>query len=256
LHQYYIDKEVKSFNPECILFDIDGVLVDVRKSYNIAIKKTVDFILKYTTGNTFLKGIVNDEIILKFRQTGGFNNDTDTSYAIALAVLVNPQKSIRSTRELLRSVAKNTDEGGIISVEKFLSSYVHYVDIQKLKEKLVYPAAVGNSILATVFDEFFYGPELFEKYHKIKPKYYFGKPLIENDKLLATNTTINDLTKKFGGNVAIISGRSRIAAEYSLKSIFDLFNKRACIFLEDEEREYSKPHPYAINILNKVLIKE
>jgi HAD superfamily phosphatase len=253
LRQYYIDKEVKSFNPECILFDIDGVLVDVRKSYNIAIKKTVDFILKYTTGNTFLKGIVNDEIILKFRQTGGFNNDTDTSYAIALAVLVNPQKSIRSTREFLRSVAKNTDEGGIISVEKFLSSYVHYVDIQKLKEKLVYPAAVGNSILATVFDEFFYGPELFEKYHKIKPKYYFGKPLIENDKLLATSTTINDLTKKFGGNVAIISGRSRIAAEYSLKSIFDLFNERACIFLEDEEREYSKPNPYAIKKAMKVM---
>ena len=86
MHQYYIVKELKSFNPECILFDIDGVLVDIRKSYNIVIKRTVDFILKYTTGNTFLKGIVNDEIILKFRQTGGFNNDTDTTYAIVLSL--------------------------------------------------------------------------------------------------------------------------------------------------------------------------
>jgi phosphoglycolate phosphatase-like HAD superfamily hydrolase len=253
LHQYYIVKEFKSFNPQCILFDIDGVLVDIRKSYNIVIKKTIDFILKYAAGNTFLKGIVNDEIILKFRQTGGFNNDTDTTYAIALAILLNPQKSIRSTREFLSFIAKNTDEDGITSVEKFLSSYFHYADVQKLKEKLVYPAPVANSLLATVFDEFFYGPKLFLKYHKIKPKYYFGKPLIENDKLLATSTTINELAKKFGGNVAIISGRSKLAAEYSLKPIFNIFNHRACIFLEDEEREYSKPNPYAIKKAMKVM---
>ena len=253
LHQYYIVKELKSFNPQCILFDIDGVLVDIRKSYNIVIKKTIDFILKYAAGNTFLKGIVNDEIILKFRQTGGFNNDTDTTYAIALAILLNPQKSIRSTREFLSFIAKNTDDEGITSVEKFLSSYFHYADVQKLKEKLVYPASVGNSLLATIFDEFFYGPKLFLKYHKIKPKYYFGKPLIENDKLLATSSTINELTKKFGGNVAIISGRSKLAAEYSLKPIFNIFNHRACIFLEDEEREYSKPNPYAIKKAMKVM---
>jgi HAD superfamily phosphatase len=253
LHQYYIVKEFKSFNPQCILFDIDGVLVDIRKSYNIVIKKTIDFILKYAAGNTFLKGIVNDEIILKFRQTGGFNNDTDTTYAIALAILLNPQKSIRSTREFLSFIAKNTDEDGITSVEKFLSSYFHYADVQKLKEKLVYPAPVGNSLLATVFDEFFYGPKLFLKYHKIKPKYYFGRPLIENDKLLATSSTINELAKKFGGNVAIISGRSKLAAEYSLKPIFNIFNHRACIFLEDEERECSKPNPYAIKKAMKVM---
>lgn len=253
LQQYCIVKKLKSFNPECILFDIDGVLVDIRNSYNIVIKKTIDFILEYTAGHTFLKEIVNDEIILKFRQTGGFNNDADTTYAIALAILLNPYKSIRSTREFLSFIAKNTDEGGIISVEKFLSSYFHYADIQKLKEKLVYPAPVGTSLLATVFDEFFYGPKLFLKYHKIKPKYYFGKPLIENDKLLATNTTINKITKRFRGNLAIISGRSKIAAEYSMKPIFNIFNQRACIFLEDEKREYSKPNPYAIKKAMRIM---
>ena len=45
----------------------------------------------------------------------------------------------------------------------------------------------------------------------------------------------------------------RSAAEYSLKSIFNIFNQRACIFLEDEEREYSKPNPYAIKKAMKVM---
>src|SRR5918997_786152 len=94
---------------DCVLFDIDGVLVDIRKSYNAAIKETVEYMLKFITGSSFQR-LVTDQIILKFRQCGGFNNDTDTSYAITLAILVNPQKSIRSTREFLNFIAKNVDE--------------------------------------------------------------------------------------------------------------------------------------------------
>ncbi|MGA9152028.1 MAG: hypothetical protein WBZ36_15735, partial [Candidatus Nitrosopolaris sp.] len=48
--EYKSNKEIgKLFlsNVECVIFDVDGCLVDVRKSYNTAIKKTVDFTLKY-----------------------------------------------------------------------------------------------------------------------------------------------------------------------------------------------------------------
>ena len=78
---------------DCALFDIDGVLVDIRKSYNSAIKKTVEHMLRSTTGRAF-RGLVTDQIILKFRQSGGFNNDTDTTYAITLAMLARAPKSV------------------------------------------------------------------------------------------------------------------------------------------------------------------
>ena len=55
---------------DCALFDVDGVLVDIRKSYNSAIKKTVEFMLSRLLGRT-LRGLVTDGIILKFRQSGG-----------------------------------------------------------------------------------------------------------------------------------------------------------------------------------------
>ena len=128
---------------------------DTRRSYNSAIKKTVEFILEYFTRNSNLKGLVTEEVILKLRRTGGFNNDTDTSYAITLAVLANRQKTATQARKFLSSVAKNADETGIISVEKFLSSCSY--DVQKLKKMLYYPGPVGLSMLATVFDESFYG---------------------------------------------------------------------------------------------------
>jgi phosphoglycolate phosphatase-like HAD superfamily hydrolase len=50
----------------------------------------------------------------------------------------------------------------------------------------------------------------------------------------------------FDGKIAIISGRSKLATKHSLGSIFDIFNQNASVFLEDEDRKYSKPNPYAI----------
>lgn len=226
---------------DCALFDIDGVLVDIRKSYNAAIKKTVEFMLKQTTGKAF-RGLVTDQIILKFRQSGGFNNDTDTTYAITLAMLANPQKNIASARKFLLKVAENADESGYASVEKFLADF----GVEKWKGVLVYPAPVKDSTLARVFDELFYGPELFRKQNNLEPKYASGRPLIKNDKLAVSKKTMQKLHRMFNGNLAIVSGRSRLAAEYSLAPVMQYFNIDACVFLEDEKREYAKPNPYAI----------
>ena len=234
---------------DCILFDIDGVLVDIRKSYNAAIKETVGYMLKFITGSSF-RTLVTDQIILKFRQSGGFNNDMDTSYAITLAILANPPNNISQGRKFLAKVAENSDESGYISVEKFLAIY----GIDKWKKVLTYPAPVKDSMLARVFDEIFYGPDLFRKQDHLEPKYWTtGRPLIKNDKLAVTVKTMKKLNKMFKGNLAIVSGRSRIAAEYSLQPIIKYFNSDACVFLEDKKRKYAKPSPYAVKHAMKVM---
>lgn len=226
---------------DCALFDVDGVLVDIRKSYNSAIKKTVEFILSMLSGRSF-RGIVTDEIILRFRQTGGFNNDTDTTYAISLAMLSKPPKSTADGRKLLFTVAEYADETGIESVEKFLANH----EVKKWKDTLAYPAPVGESMLARVFDEFFYGPELFRRQNHLEPRYWKGRPLIKNDIPAVTASTMRQLYKAFGGRLAMVTGRSQLAAEYSLKSLIKYFDLEASVFLEDEKREYAKPNPYAI----------
>lgn len=234
---------------DCALFDIDGVLVDIRKSYNAAIKKTVEHMLRSIAGRSF-RGLVTDQIILKFRQSGGFNNDTDTTYAITLAMLAGAPKSVAEGRRLLAKVADNADESGYLSVEKFLSGY----GIEKWKKLLAYPAPVKDSMLARVFDELFYGPELFRKQNNMEPKYWAGgRPLIKNDRISVSAMTMKKLHEMFGGNLAIVSGRSRLAAEYSLRQVMKYFNLNACVFLEDERREYAKPNPYAIKRAMEVM---
>ena len=234
---------------DCALFDIDGVLVDIRKSYNAAVKRTVEYMLKSITDRSF-RGLVTNQIILRFRQSGGFNNDADTTYAITLAMLARLPKNVVQGRKFLMQVAGNADESGYLSVEKFLAGY----DIERWKKLLAYPAPVKESMLARVFDEFFYGPELFRKQNHLEPKYWTGgRPLIKNDRLAVSAKTMKKLHKMIGGNLAMVSGRSRLAAEYSLKPVMKYFNLDACVFLEDEKREYAKPNPYAIKRAMEVM---
>ncbi len=249
----------RCFHINYIIFDIDGVLIDVKKSYNEAIKNTVQFVVRNLISRD-LKDLVTDKIILKFRQSGGFNNDADTSYAISLALLSHQDLQNANLEKFLIEVAEHADETGIDSVEKYIKklpqnkiSPNYLININKILDYLNYPGKVGDSIVSTVFDEFFYGQELFLKRYKIKSKYYFGKPLIENDRIVITDNTIRKLIERFNGKIAMVSGRSKIAAAYALDNKFYLLNEKNSVFLEDEDRKFAKPNPYGLKkIINKI----
>jgi beta-phosphoglucomutase-like phosphatase (HAD superfamily) len=65
---------------DSIIFDCDGVLIDVSNSYNLAIKKTVDFVVKEMAQVNEL-GLITTEMIEGFKATGGFNDEIDATYA-------------------------------------------------------------------------------------------------------------------------------------------------------------------------------
>ncbi len=238
---------------EAIIFDIDGVLIDVIKSYNQTIIKTIEHILT----NNFNINLIDfpiEQLITKFRHTGGFNNDIDTTYSMILTIvyckLIN-KNDINEIFDFFTELLDKIDDKGILSVEKELERLGR---IENIKNQLGYPK--DDNIISTVFNEFFYGPDLFRKQFNKDPKYYFDKPLINNDKLIIKEKTIKDLSKKFNGKLILISGRSKIAANFTLQKLLNYFIKDACIFLEDEKREYSKPNTYAIHrVFNQLKLK-
>lgn len=189
---------------------------------------------------------VSDSILLKMRRTGGFNNDTDTTYALILTSLVSQITSTKELESLLFGATNEIDTRGIISVERYLSTLYSRVTVEKIKHKLGYPGPVGGSIVTTVFDEVFYGAKLFKQRYGTYPKYYFGDGLIDNEKVLINRGTARFLLNKFNNSIGVVSGRSELAFEYSLQGILSTFNKEACIFLEDEPRKNAKPNPYGI----------
>ncbi|MDO8480770.1 MAG: histidinol-phosphate transaminase [Nanoarchaeota archaeon] len=67
-----LENVIKDIRP-LLIFDMDGVLVDVSNSYRVAIQKTAE---------QFIGGTVTPEEIQLFKEKGGCNNDWDLTMAI------------------------------------------------------------------------------------------------------------------------------------------------------------------------------
>jgi phosphoglycolate phosphatase-like HAD superfamily hydrolase len=90
---------------DAVVFDCDGVLIDVRGSYNRAISKAVTYILKNLTGCSFPEDLISDEVIFSFRKSGGFNNDWDSTYGLLMYLLCNIPSNLRNS---LKKALKST----------------------------------------------------------------------------------------------------------------------------------------------------
>ena len=227
---------------DSVVFDCDGVLIDVSNSYDLAIKKTVDFIIK-EMAQVNESGLVTTTLIEGFKATGGFNDEVDVTYALILAV-VAAKKRNEIFSKFACDVIANADQTGIKSVEKYLNDI--NVDVSDIRKKLAYPGTKFQNPLSSIFDEMFYGSELYVQLYKRKPQFFDGKGLIENDVVLFNNDLAKTLHKRFEKRIAIVTGRGFLSAKHSLKELFNEFDLNNSKFLEDEPREMAKPNPQSL----------
>lgn len=226
----------------CVIFDVDGVLIDTRLSYNKAIVKSVGYIVANL--KPALSYEITSEMIYKLRQTGMFNNDIDTAYALLLSIICKPPDG-PNLSNYISEIATKASKDGIHSVEEYLSSF-DSKQVKFLKSKLKYPNKVNTSIVTRIFDEYFYGPHLFAIKNGTSAKYYLGKPLIDSDRLIITEIALRKFSDIFSGRLAVLTGRSKLATQYSLGKLYSKFDPEASIYLEDEKRNLGKPSPYAL----------
>lgn len=79
-----LNQAIKEINP-ILIFDIDGVLADVSKSYRVTIKKT---------GEYFTKKEISFEEIQDYKNKGSYNNDWDLTEAVIKDKGINVNKEL------------------------------------------------------------------------------------------------------------------------------------------------------------------
>jgi HAD superfamily hydrolase (TIGR01549 family) len=238
----YMDDSISDdlLSADGIIFDCDGVLIDITKSYDLTIDKTVKYVLENFSQITDSVKI-DSKIIDGFKSSGGFNDEVDLTYASILS-LVAAKKLHKNPQEFIFDVISNADSSGILSVEKYLEELV---DISDIKNKLSYPGTHHNNPLYQIFDQIFYGPKLYSKLFKNQSQ--FSEPgLIENDVVIVNNLLVEKLEKRFTSKLSIVSGRGKESIRYSLKLLLDKFDLKNSVFLEDEPRELAKPNPESL----------
>lgn len=232
----------KMKNLDSIIFDCDGVLIDVSNSYDLAIKKTVDFVIK-EMAQINNSGLITTEMIEGLKTSGGFNDEIDVAYALILGVVAAKKRNTLFSDFILQ-VIENADQTGIKSVERYLD--VVNADVSDIRQKLAYPGKKFQNPLSSIFDEMFYGSELYEQLYKRKPQFFHGLGLIENDIVLLNKDLIAKLHQRFDKKIAIVTGRGNLSTKHSLKDLFKEFDLNNSKFLEDEPREMAKPNPQSL----------
>lgn len=102
-----------------LIFDMDGILVDVSQSYREAIRQTAEYFLK--------RSVLMSEVDL-IKNRLGMNNDWDATYA-----LINKQAF---TYEEVKSYFQKIYLGGLIDKEKLLISKQELLLLKKKYKKL------------------------------------------------------------------------------------------------------------------------
>lgn len=238
---YADDSQIQILNKiDAIIFDCDGVLIDVTKSYDLAIVRTTRYVLEHLAKiNPSID--IDFKIIDGFKSTGGFNDEVDLTYA-AIISLVAAKKLEKNPTSFIFDVIKNSDSTGIVSAEKYIENQI---DISDIKKQLSYPGTHHDNPLYQIFDQIFYGPELYEKLFN-NASNFSELGLIEQDDVLLNDTLFKKLQKKFDSKIAMVTGRGKESVSYSLKSLLEKFNLDNSMFLEDEPRELAKPNPKSL----------
>ena len=236
----YVDDSFNHIEIDSLIFDCDGVLIDITKSYDETIIRTTKYVLE-TSANISDSIDIDFKIIDGFKSTGGFNDEVDLTYA-AIISIVAAKKLKKNQTEFIFNVIKNSDSTGIKSVENFLKTQI---DISEIINKLSYPGTHKENILYQIFDQLFYGPKLYSELFKTISK--FSDPgLIENDYVIFNDELCIKLQKKFDKQISMVTGRGKESVNYSLKYLLEKFDLTNSVFLEDESRELAKPNPQAL----------
>jgi HAD superfamily hydrolase (TIGR01548 family) len=269
-------------NVNIVIFDMDGVLVDVSKSYRETIKRVVGIYLKKVLG---LKGdekaLVTDEDIVAFKEIGGLNNDWNVTtgllyYFVTLLEGEEPRDThtLNSMEEVISFLRASRGHlrGGVGEIvrKKDIHGLRRHVrasgtGLEALKEalnsgKTRFIFGTGDleveNVVKRIFQEVYLGPQ-FRPIHQMPPLFYSGRGLFKRERLLVKRESLAALSSRVVMGIA--SGRPRAEAILALRNFGIEGYFRSVVTLEDCEAEQErtlrtrgkrvnlfKPNPFSI----------
>ena len=257
-----------------IVFDMDGVIIDVSGSYRETVRQTARLFFKGARSWENLPDPLfplSDLAIVK--QGGGLNNDWDLTFLVIglLFQLVNEPSEIndpdpwsrynkvitqcdvtelslylKSTKNPLISLLNKNDEP-----KKDIAASFYFGDVGS-----------GN-IIKHIFQEIYLGKKLFETTYGIQTKAYHSVGYINEEKPLIDHSILKHLSKN--NILAIATGRPRAEADYPLNN-FKLEKFFTTIYalddcLREEQRIHdeegkkvslSKPEPFMLDAVAEI----
>ena len=231
---------------DTLVFDIDGVLIDVRESFGKAVCQTVQFYFKEILGFQGSQNLIAPEEIEYFKMAGGFNNDWNLTSAVVLFYLMKARKNNLKDVDELRSKEPDikTFATEILPFGEGLTKVVDLVEKDKhLKAKIF--NLWDKELITKIFQEIYAGEEYCSKIYGFHPSLIKAEGLIKQEKIIIDKNK-RDFLQNF--SIGILTGRNKMEAGIVLERLGwdDIISERKIITADDG---LEKPHPQGLKKL-------
>lgn len=257
--------------PKLIVFDMDGVLIDVSGSYRETVRRTARRFFSGAKGFDRLPDpLFTLTDLAELKQSGGLNNDWDLT-ALVLHLLFAKVKTPAGPSSGNGSCSwdETIRKCDVIQLAGFLKDRPRpLMDLLGLhgrrRETFVAACYQGDvltgNVVKRIFQEIYLGSRLFEELYGAASRFHEGEGLILREDLLIAPSFLESLSRNH--ILAIATGRPRAEADFPLDR-FDIKKYfRMILTLDDcvqeEERlfrEYGKrssrgkPDPYMLDLI-------
>ena len=254
-----------------IVFDMDGVIVDVSGSYRNAVRQTARLFFKGADSwESLPEPLFSHDDLSRVKQSGGLNNDWELTFLIINLLFTLVKRSSEHPDSdpwiMYKKTLQNCD---VANLAQFLNSEKNSVSTLLEKNGRIsndfiaslYTGDVGSgNIIKQIFQEIYLGKKLFESTYGIRSKVYHEKGFINKETLLIDKSILESLSRNY--ILAIATGRPQIEADYPLE-FFDLKKFFSLILtlddcLKEEQKIFeqkqkkvslSKPNPYMLDAI-------
>jgi HAD superfamily hydrolase (TIGR01548 family) len=251
-----------------IVFDMDGVIMDVSNSYRDTVRQTIKLFFSPAKHAELLPEPLFDLSAVK--QSGGLNNDWDLSFQIISLLFTQVEKpDTYESQDPWSTFRKTLSHCHVSKLVDYLNSTQRpLTTLLEQHGKIADPFIAGlyngdvgsGNIIKQIFQEIYLGEDLFTSTYNLTPQMYRGEGYILRENILIDRRILENLSRK--NTLAIATGRPRAEADYplehfSLQDFFEIiYSLDDCI--KEEQRilkesgkkiSLSKPHPFMLDAI-------
>ena len=261
-----------------IVFDMDGVLVDVSGSYRDTVRQTAR--LFFTGAQAFASlpdPLFSLADLASVKQSGGLNNDWDLTFVILNLLFSRVPCGERppAGADPWRTHAAFIGQCDVSGLARFLRSTDRPLaalieENGRVQHGFVadmYAGDVGSgNVIKQIFQEIYLGADLFASVYGMPPKIHGSGGYIDREKLLVEPALLGRLSRSHV--LAVATGRPRVEADYPLdhfgirRYFTRIYALDDCMAEEKRIRRatgktvsLSKPDPYMLDAIGREIEK-
>ncbi|MGD8343251.1 MAG: HAD hydrolase-like protein [Desulfobacterales bacterium] len=258
-------------NKKLIVFDMDGVLIDVSGSYRETVRQTAGLFFRIAPSFEKLPDpLFRLADLAAVKQSGGLNNDWDLS-CLVINLLFNriEKPPVYRSKDPWARYQETIRQCDVATLGDFLKSTPNPLTVMlqkagKTKNAFIYGLYTGDvgsgNIIKQIFQEVYLGKDLFKATYNQPPIFHHDDGLIHREALLIDKSLLEELATDHV--LAIATGRPRAEANHPLAhfgirkyftrvmTLEDCLEKEKQVFkAEGKSVSLSKPHPYMLDAL-------